>query len=282
MEFIKRMNLAIEYLEENINQKNVITEASKLAYISSSYFQRAFQIISGKTATEYLRCRRLTKASKDLKDGKRVIDVAIDYGYQTPEAFAKAFKKMHGINPSSLRHSDVSLKAYPRISFDVSIEGNKAINYRFFKKDSFKVMGKSKRFSFKNYANFPKVMDFWKQSKKEYWFEKLYSSEDESGVMLGVSKDFDFETDSFTYMIAAERNGICPQDLYSIQIPKANWAIFQCECPTLDSIKSLWKHIFLEWMPGLGYEHDSKPEIEYFYSADLCEIWIPIKLGDKN
>ena len=74
-------------------------------------------------------------AAQELAMGNaRVFDVALKYGYDTPESFSKAFRRLHGVNPSTARGSGVNLKAFPRISFHLSIKGDKDMDYQIVEK----------------------------------------------------------------------------------------------------------------------------------------------------
>jgi len=75
--------------------------------------------------SEYIRRRRLTLAALDLKNANlRIIDVAVKYGYDSADSFSRAFYSMHGVLPSEARNENTQLKAYPRMTFQLSIKGD--------------------------------------------------------------------------------------------------------------------------------------------------------------
>ena len=142
LETIKLLNNTIEYIERNLDATLDIDELSKVAYSSRYHFQRVFQALTGFTVTEYIRNRRLTLAAEELvATDKKVIDIALKYDYESPEAFTKAFKRLHGISPSALRKLSGKIKAFPKISFQISIKGECEMIYRIVEKDAFKVFG---------------------------------------------------------------------------------------------------------------------------------------------
>ena len=100
MDWLDSMNNAVEYLEANITEKLDIEKVAKIALSSTFHFQRMYHMITGVTIAEYIRRRRLTLAAQDIISGEKIINVAYKYGYETPEAFTKAFGKMHGISPT--------------------------------------------------------------------------------------------------------------------------------------------------------------------------------------
>ena len=135
MEWIERLNNAVTYIEDNIKGDIDIDEASKIACCSTYHFQRMFAYIADVPLSEYVRRRRMSLAAVDLQNGdEKVIDVALKYGYDSPTAFTRAFKNVHGISPSQAKNEGSVLKAFPPISFKITIKGASEMNYRIEKK----------------------------------------------------------------------------------------------------------------------------------------------------
>lgn len=102
MEALRLLRQAIDYMEEHLHTNIEIEEIARTAMSSNYHFQRMFHALTGFTVTEYMRNRRLTLAAEELAEAKpKVIDVALKYGYESPEAFAKAFQRMHGVTPGA-------------------------------------------------------------------------------------------------------------------------------------------------------------------------------------
>lgn len=117
------LNNTLEYIERNLDTELTIDDISKVAYSSKYHFQRIFYALTGFTVTQYIKNRRLTLAAEELiATDKRVTDIALKYGYESPEAFSKAFKRLHGIVPSALKKYNGKIKAFPKISFQISIK----------------------------------------------------------------------------------------------------------------------------------------------------------------
>lgn len=143
MEWLNRMRDALDYMERHMTEPVNMDEIAKAACSSPFHFQRMFNLLTGVTVAEYIRKRRLTLAAQELAmTPVRVLDVALKYGYDSPEAFAKAFRKAHGITPSAAREPGTVLKAFPRLSFHLSLKGDKEMDYRIVHKEVFKVVGK--------------------------------------------------------------------------------------------------------------------------------------------
>lgn len=124
VDLLKSMNEAIKYIEENLTNEIDFKEVARLAYCSEFHFKKMFSFLAGVTLSEYIRRRRLTLAAFELKDSNvKVIDIAIKYGYNSPDSFTRAFQNLHGLTPSEARINGRSLKAYPRMTFQLSIKG---------------------------------------------------------------------------------------------------------------------------------------------------------------
>jgi AraC family transcriptional regulator len=130
MDWLTKMNCALDYIEENLTEEIDYGDVAAKACCSSYNFQRMFSFITDCPLAEYIRRRRLTQAALELQntDG-RVIDIAVKYGYESAAAFAKAFAALHGLTPTEARQDGAPLKAYPRISFHISIKGEKEMDY---------------------------------------------------------------------------------------------------------------------------------------------------------
>lgn len=282
MDWLSAMNNAVDYIETNITGRINAEDAAKAAFSSTFHFQRMFYMIAGVTVSEYIRRRRLTLAANDIIAGMKVIDAAHKYGYETPEAFTKSFKKMYGISPVESRQSGISLRSYPRLSFEITIKGDKDINYRIIHKESFTVVGRQTRTTMKEGQNFSQVPEFWNACIKDGSYLWLSSKAGKLGIM-GVSSDFDQDAEEFNYTIAIENiDEEIPPGFASVAIPEAKWAVFQSVGSVQEAAHEMIRRIYMEWMPSMGYEHDCAPDIEVYPEGDMhsdsykCEIWVPI------
>jgi AraC family transcriptional regulator len=144
LEWLIRMKNALDYMESKLTGPLRIEEIAAVAYVSPFHFQRMFSMLTGVTVADYIRKRRLTLAAQELAISNiRVLDVALKYGYDSPESFAKAFRKAHGLTPSAAREPGVQLKAFPRLSFHLSLKGDQEMDYKIVNKEAFTVIGKS-------------------------------------------------------------------------------------------------------------------------------------------
>lgn len=285
MEGLQRMLDSIEYMERNLDNELLIEEIAAAACMSKFHFQRMFSMLTGFSVSEYIRNRRITLAAQELANSRvKVIDVALRYGYESPEAFAKAFRRIHGISPSDVKKSSPSLKAYPRLSFQIQLKGDVEMEYKIVEKKAFTVVGKSIRTSTIGGENNRKIADFWVESNGNGFSRELAKNCGPLGL-IGVCMDFDRQQENLTYLICAEKNiETVPDDWEEKQIPAASWAVFPVHGAMPDAMPKAWGRIFSEWFPATGYQHAGGAEMEVYTSdADpssedyYSEIWIPVK-----
>ncbi|MGF2614837.1 AraC family transcriptional regulator [Rossellomorea vietnamensis] len=282
MEMLQRMNQCIDYIEKHLHDIIEMEELARITYSSKFHFQRMFSMLTGFTVAEYIRKRRLTLAAQELSNsGAKVIDVALRYGYETPESFSKAFRKAHGVSPSNVRNQGVSLKAFPRISFQIQLKGEKEMNYRIVEKDSFNVTGVGKRMSTANGENHKEIPKFWDEVNRNGKANEIVEAADAKEI-LGFCMEFDHAKEEFTYFIGA--GTVKEQDKFEAKrIPAATYAVFESVGAMPHAIQNVWERVFSEWFPSTGYEHAGGPEFELYPPGDVnseeyrCEVWIPIK-----
>ncbi|MFZ5988798.1 MAG: AraC family transcriptional regulator [Bacillota bacterium] len=282
MEWFERMKNALDYLEEHLEGSLDMEEAAKVTYSSPFHFQKMFHMLTGVTVAEYVRKRKLTLAAQELAASDiRVLDVSLKYGYDSPESFSKAFRRVHGISPSAAREPGVSLKAYPRLSFHISLKGDKDMNYKIVEKKAFKVFGKGISVTTKDGENFKRIPQFWCDCHADGFCERLCSMK--GGELLGICMN-DYKDEKFSYLIAREKTEdiLLPEDMNEWVIPAATWAVFESIGPMPTAIQKVWERIYSEWFPATGYEQAEAPQLEVYPEGNAdaedykCEVWIPV------
>lgn len=282
MEWLQRLNESIRYIEENLAGDIGYDQAAKIACCSTFHYQRMFSYIAGIPLSEYIRRRRMTAAAFDLQSGGiKVIDAALKYGYESPTAFNRAFQSVHGVSPSMAWEEGVQLKAFPRISFTISIKGDAEMNYRIEKRDAFTIVGVKEHFDMSIEESFQNVPMFWQRTVQSGAVPIILAAMDrEPYGLLGVStcmngRDFD-------YYIAVASNQPAKEGMAEYEVPACTWAIFDCIGPMPQAMQDLQKRIVTEWLPTSGYEYANAPDIELYpegdqQSADYrCQVWLPI------
>ncbi|GMK41249.1 AraC family transcriptional regulator [Paenibacillus sp. CCS19] len=296
MEWLERMNRAMDYIEANLNDEIMLSEVSRRACCSSHQFQRMFSFITDVTLAEYIRRRRLTLAALELQNNEaaKVIDVAMKYGYESPVSFARAFQALHGITPAMARQDGIMLKAYPRLSFLITIKGAEAMNYRIETRESFEVFGMEGVFrSDGEGVETSTPAHFWQQNLANGGVEKLAANAGD--LPSFVSQDFNkvhavctyrnTGTDTFPYMLFAFKSGNSRVDGYEVvTIPAHTWAIFPSELfdwNAFDGVmESLYRRFYTEWLPTSGYEQADGMEFEMYGTKEglqFVELWFAVR-----
>ncbi len=283
MEWLDRMKSALDYLEQHMEGPLEIEGAAKAALSSPFHFQRMFHMLTGVTVAEYVRRRKLTLAAQELAaSDTRVLDVALKYGYSTPESFSKAFQRLHGVSPSAARQVGMSLRAYPRISFHISLKGDKDMEYKIEEKAGYRVVGKALRVSNRDGENTRRIPEFWQECNQTGVSDQI-AQLNPTAPLLGVCMEYSSEQDQWTYLIAVEtKDAPVPEGMVEKHIPAATWAVFESVGPMPNAIQEVWNRIFSEWVPATGYEIADAPQLEVYppgsgNSEDYrCEVHIPI------
>lgn len=273
---------SIQYMEEHLTDDITVEDVASFIHLSPFYFQKGFSILCGVTVSEYLRNRRLSLAGRDLKiNGEKVIDVALKYGYDSPDSFTKAFTRFHGFSPSQAKNGDGELKQYLPLKIHISLKGGFEMESRIVKKPAFTVIGNAK--VFKNEEGYIECPKFWTEH-----FEKGYGKY----IMgtYGICIDGQ-ENGTFRYLIADDYvpTKELPDVFETLVIPESTWAVFPSRGPLPQMLQSVNTRIFSEWLPGnADYELNGMCTIEYYTDPMTypkgnldenyyCEIWMPVK-----
>lgn len=115
----------------------------------------------------------MSSAVFDLMNGVKVIDAAAKYGYESPTAFSRAFRQIHGIAPSEVKKQNVILNTFPKITFTFSVKGEQAMNYKIVKKEAFRVVGFKNSMPMTMENCFEKMPEVWKEFYAENGEERL-------------------------------------------------------------------------------------------------------------
>ena len=282
MDWLTRMNRVIDYIDENLDGAIDYDFIASLACCSTYQFAKMFSVITDIPLSEYIRRRRLTRAALELQTSDiKVIDLGLKYGYDSPTAFNRAFQNMHGLAPSAARKKGVFLKSYPRITFQFSIKGDEEMKYRIEEKAAFRAVGFKQKMSIVNGENLDRIPKMWANLPEADYGKLCAAGNAEPKGLLGICANFNGE--EFDYYIACATTLAVPEEMSSLEIPQATWAIFESVGPLPDAIQNLTKRIFSEWLPSSGYEQDDVPQLEVFSAGDIhsadyvCEVWFPIR-----
>ena len=287
MDSLKRLNEAIGYIEQNLTSDIDFKEVARIAYCSEYHFQRMFSYLAGVSLSEYIRRRRLSSAAFELiNSNMRILDIAIKYGYSSPDSFTRAFQSLHGISPSEARRKCQSLKAFPRMTFQLSIQGGNELNYRIVEKEAFHLVGIKKRVPIIFNGVNPEIAAMWQSLD----LEKINTLKQLSNVepigLLSASTNFSEGrmegNGELDHYIGVATNKGCSEGLSKLEVPALTWAVFEAVGPFPDTLQNVWGRIYSEWFPSSNYELAKGPEILWNEHKDVSsptfrsEIWVPV------
>jgi AraC family transcriptional regulator len=287
MDLLKSMNEAMRYIEDNLTNEIDFKVVARIAHCSEYHFKRMFSFLSGITLSEYIRRRRLSLAAFELTNSNiKIIDVAIKYGYNSPDSFTKAFQNLHGVTPSEARNNGQPLKAYPLMTFHLSIRGGNEMNYRIEQKQAFNIVGIMKRVPIIFEGENPEITAMWKSLTMEKIDQLKALSNVEPEGMIQASTNFSEgrmeEKGELDQYIGVATTHDFPDNFSNLKVPALTWAIFESTGPFPSTLQETWGRIYSEWFPSSNYQVTEGPEILSIKTKDLTspsvktEIWIPV------
>ncbi|NQX46058.1 AraC family transcriptional regulator [Paenibacillus tritici] len=293
MNLLENMNAALAYIEEHLEEEVDAREAARLALCSEYHFTRMFSFLAGIPLSEYIRRRRLTLAAFKLQHSrKRIIDIALEVGYSSPDAFTKAFQQVHGVTPSEARSAGTPLKSFPRMTFQLTIRGGSEMNYRMEEKAAFRIVGLKKRVPIQFSGVNPEIAAMWQSLNMEMITELKQLSNIVPAGMLSASVNFSAgrmeEQGELDHYIGVATTLTSPPSYAVLEVPASTWAVFEAVGPFPDTLQNIWGRIYSEWFPSSHYEQVEGPEILWNESKDTTspayrsEIWIPVKEAERS
>ena len=297
MDFIRKLQNAVDYIEENLCGEIDYEKAARIAACSVYHFQRMFSYVIGLSLSEYIRRRRMTLAAFDLQQTDlRVIDLAVKYGYDSQSSFTRAFHSLHGVTPTNARAGGSGIMIYPRISFQFIIKGAESMRYRIEKTEAYQVFGRA-------------IVPDWAETDWEKWGEYAdkvleEGSHDETNIAAGfpgnalemIQQDawdaskihllqaIHFFSDKgvrhFMYGWELPESGV-DKSFTVVTVPKTTWAVFSKSDADRFALKELYNYCYAHWFPASGYVQAEGPVIEKYAQAEdgwIQELWMPVKL----
>lgn len=283
MIWLEAVGEAIRYIEEHITDDISPEAIAKKVNLSTFYFQKGFSMLCGFTLGEYIRNRRLALAGKDLAAGnEKIIDVALKYGYESPDSFTKAFTRFHGVTPTRVRKGDVTLKSFAPLKIKITLEGGYLMDYKIIKKEAFTVIANAKTFSYEGAKE--TVPMFWQEHYQSGGGKTICGT-------YGINIDETMDMKTFDYLIADPYDPVkeVPAGFVVKTIPAFTWAVFPCVGPMPEALQDVNTKIFTEWLPSLKeYEFAAGYCVEFYDDPGkfpkgtmdenyYSEIWIPVK-----
>jgi AraC family transcriptional regulator len=283
---LKRLNQAMDHIEDRLDGDIDVGELARIAMTSEYHFRRLFSALAGMPLSEYVRRRRLTVAGAEVLAGQRtLLDVAVRYGYTSGEAFARAFRAVHGVGPGEARRTGAALRSQPRMSFRLVVEGSTSMRYRVVEKEAFHLVGRKARVPLVHEGVNPAIAEFIRSIGQETALRIHRLSDQEPEGIVSACDDLDpsrAEGTELDYWHAVLTHVAPPEDLDSLLVPAGTWAVFESTGPFPEALQHLWRDVFTEWFPSNPYQSRPGPEILRTRPTETGDatdavLWIPIE-----
>lgn len=283
---LERLNQAMEHIERRLDGSIDVAELARVAATSQYHLRRMFSALAGMPLSEYVRRRRLTVAGAEVLAGERtLLEIAVRYGYGSGEAFARAFRTVHGVGPGEARRTGAALSSQPRMTFRLIVEGSGSMRYRVVHKPEFTVVGAKARVPLVHSGPNRAIIDFVRGTggRARALLEKL--SDQEPHGILAVCDGLDpgrAEGTGLDYYYGVVTLASAPEGMATLPVPAGDWAVFTTSGPAPEAIQVLWRDVFTEWFPSNPYRSRPGPEIlRTRMSADGseadAELWLPVE-----
>jgi len=292
MDAINRIQDVLKEIDDRLGESLSADLLARIAGYSTYHFCRMFLWHVGYSVMEYVRLRRLSFAASELSSGRKLIDIALEYGFETHSGFSKAFKRHYGMTPERYRiHAHKTkplLPDLPRMN-QYSI-GGIVMDPRFVTLPAIPLAGYAIETSNIDGENNKEIPAFWMAYMTDGRMERLHGSDflkkhDEYGACFAV----DPENGIFSYVIGVEvkEGAEIPEAFYTCEIPPATYAVFStppCDKAELaKNIQGTWVYIMDDWFPSSGYEYAAGcVDFEYYdekcmgETNNVCDIYIPV------
>ncbi|WP_406274092.1 AraC family transcriptional regulator [Actinacidiphila glaucinigra] len=283
---LERLNQAMEHIERRLDQDIEVDELARIAATSEYHLRRMFSALAGMPLSEYIRRRRLTLAGAEVLAGREtLLAIAVRYGYGSGEAFARAFRAMHGIGPGDARRTGAELNSQSRMAFRLTVEGSSSMRYRVVDKADFAVVGLKARVPLVHAGPNQAIIDFVRgiDPRLQERLEKL--SDQEPHGIVAVCDDLDpsrAEGTELDYYHAVITSAAAPEGTTTLAVPAGTWAVFTTSGPAPRAVQELWRDVFTEWFPSNPYRSRTGPEILRIRLAPDkteadAELWLPVE-----
>ncbi|MFJ3758557.1 helix-turn-helix domain-containing protein [Streptomyces sp. NPDC090080] len=286
---LERLNQAMDHIEDHLGEPVDAAELARIAMTSEYHFRRMFSALAGIPLSEYVRRRRLTLAGAEVLAGKRtLLEVAVRYGYGSGEAFARAFRAVHGVGPGEARRTGAALYSQPRMSFRLIVEGSSGMRYRVVEKDGFRIVGRGTRVPLVYEGMNPAIVEFVKSIGRETLGRWEACGDGEPGGVVAVvgnhSAD-DPEGTEIDYFQGVVSEAEVPGASQSLDVGPGTWAVFESSGEFPRAVQYLWRDVYTQWFPSNPYRSRPGPSLSRTRLSEdgtqaEAEVWIPVERAD--
>ncbi len=255
-----------DWIEQQLDQPLTLEVIAARAGLSPYHFSRLFTARMGRSVMAYVRGRRLVRAARRLcrESNLKLVDLALDCGFESQEAFTRAFKRLFGVSPGRFR-SGLAVDAFETPSFMTSPIASSSAVVRLpglVSLPTFHVAGPTRRFDETSKAAIPQL---WSTMLGHLPFEGQLPSWASYGVVSSVDRS----EGSFQYMagVGVEPGCMPPTGFATIEIPAGRYVVFRITLdgsPLHPQIKQAMAEIWSKLIPESGLQVIDGPDFERY------------------
>jgi AraC family transcriptional regulator len=250
-----RMASAIAFIEKHLFDELNLHRLAEESGLSPYHFHRTFQALAGETVAEYVKKRRLDAAAELLAHtDRRIIEIAVECGFGSQEAFARAFARAFGWPPGLFRKLKPLRKRYRRIdALGGGVGGFPPSPPRFETLEDRRVFGLGKRIVLQGYAGARPIMGLWKDFCRR-WTADMAPAEELYGLGVYDLEEFLPDGAGFEYFACAplEEGAPLPAGYQERRIPGGLYAVFDYD-GSARRTRDAFNYIFGTWFPQAPY-----------------------------
>jgi AraC family transcriptional regulator len=292
---LEPLNESLEYVEAHLREPIDVAELARIALTSEYHLRRMFSALAGMPLSEYVRRRRLTVAGAEVVAGQRtLLEIAVRYGYGSGEAFARAFRAMHGVGPGEARRDGLALRSQPRMSFRLVVDGRSSVQYRIVTKDRFAVVGRMATVPQIDEGVNPHIMEMIKAIDPDTMARIASLSDQEPSGVVSVTRPHDEENHEegspldYYHAVLADPERANSEEAAGLDVltlESGLWAVFTSVGEFPAALQRMWGDVYGEWFPSNPYRHRPGPTL-LKVGADpagqgaLAELWVAVEPED--
>ena len=285
---IAALNQIVDHIEEHLDDEIDIAAVATRLGTTEYHLRRMFSSLAGMPLSEYVRRRRMSVAAAELLGDGDLLDIAVRYRYGSTEAFARAFRAVHGVSPADVRRDGGPLRMQQQLRFRLTVEGNTTMDTRIAERPAFRLIGHSARVPLIHEGVNPHIQAHIASLPAAEHVRLKGLSNTEPAGLLQVSADVDpdyAEGSDLTYLhgVAIDEAAEVPGDLDIIDVPAGTWAVFRTSGDYPAALQSMWAATATDWLPSNPWRLRPGPSIVTVldraddFSTATCELWLPIE-----